>query len=267
MAFLSNYQALLFDIDRTLTPPTGEIFPEIVEMLKQLHAKRIAIGLCSGRGFASISNKFTPLFPEDSLHILAGGALVITNSGLVKWEQSIDPDTIDQLLALIRNTKSKSIFTKPDAQYSEGEVLDNIRKHPWNQVCKDLKTMTRDGVNLVYVARPNEQLKSHLENHPKLSFKDLVSNDGFQYFDITAKGVNKAKAVEEWSKITNIPTSKIIGFGDSVNDLEFLQSCGFAVAMGNAQREIKQIANRVIGEVTQKGLPNYVQNILKGNPL
>lgn len=267
MPFISDYQALLFDIDRTLTPPTGEIFPEVIEMLKQLQTQGIVTGLCSGRGFASISNKFLPLFPEESLHILAGGSLVVKNDRTVMWECTIDPNSIQELINLVRETNSVSIFAKLDAQYAEGKVLENIRNHHWKQVGKDLKFMTKDGVDLVYIAKPNKQITSYLENNPKLSFKDLISNDGYQYYDITAKGVTKAKAIEEWSKITGIPTSKIIGFGDSINDLEFLQICGFAVAMGNAQPEIKQIANKIIGEVTQKGLPNYVQNILEGNPL
>lgn len=267
MQYLSDYKALLFDIDRTLIPPTREIYPEVIDIIKKLAKRGIITGVCSGRGYASIVNAIIPIFPENSLHILAGGSLVISNSGNIVWQESIDAQTLTSLQQLILDTNSVAIFMKPDGQYAHGKVLENIKKHPWNQIGKKLHEMKPDGVGLVYVAKPNEQIKAFVHNHPNLSYKDMQSNNGYQYYDISAKGVTKAKALKEWSKATAIPTSEIIGFGDSTNDLEFLQNCGYSIAMGNADDEIKSIVNKTIGDVTQKGLPIYVETILKGDPL
>lgn len=267
MPYLSDYKAILFDVDRTLIPPTREIFPEVIEMLKSLNEKGIITGICTGRGYASVVNKFMPIFPENSIHIMAGGSLIISNTGKIIWQKTIDQKTTAELRELVIQTGSVGIFMKPDAQYAFNDVLEGIRNHPWNQIGKDLNDMSSDGVNLVYIAQPNEQITAFLSDHPMLSFKELRSNQGYPYYDITARGVTKALAMEEWAKITGIPTSKIIGFGDSLNDLEFLQNCGFSVAMGNAEFEIKEIANRTIGNVADKSLPNYVQNILEGEAL
>jgi len=267
MPYLNDYKAILFDLDRTLIPPSREIYPEVIEMLKNLHEKGIITGLCTGRGYASVSNKFLPIFPDESIHIMSGGSLLISNSDKVLWEKSIDPKSTEELKELILQTNSIGIFMKPDAQYAYGEVLEGIKNHPWNQIGKNLMEMTSDGVGLVYIAKPNEQVTAYLSQHPMLSFKEMQSNQGHMYYDITAKGVTKALAMEEWSKITGIPTAEVIGFGDSLNDLEFLQNCGFSVAMGNADFEIKTISDKVIGYVTDKSLPNYVQTILEGDLL
>lgn len=267
MANLSDYKAILFDVDRTLIPPTREIFPEVIQMLKALNERGIITGICTGRGYASIKNELLPIFPKDSIHIMAGGSLVISNEGKVIWEKPIDSKSIDDLKDLITKTNSIAVFMKPDGQYAQGEVLEGIKNHPWKQIGKDLSQMTNEGVGLVYIAKPNEQVSSFLNNHPMLSFKEMQSNQGHLYYDITAKGVTKALAMQEWSKATGISKEQIIGFGDSLNDLEFLQNCGFSVAMGNADFEIKEIVDKVIGYVTDKSLPNYVQNILEGDPL
>lgn len=267
MPKLSDFQAILFDIDRTLIPPSREIYPEVTHMLQTLHENKITIGVCSGRGYASIKNAILPLFPEESVHVLAGGALVITTVGQVLWEHSIPAETLKELKSVIRKSDCAAIFMKPDAQYAEGEVLMGIQNHPWNQVGKDLETMSDEGVGLVYIARPSNAIKSFVHNNPQLAYKDLISNSEYQYYDITAAGVTKALAVQQWSKQTGIPVEKIIGVGDSANDLEFLQACGYAVAMGNADQEIKAIADKIIGDVTQKGLPNFVQDILEGAEL
>ncbi len=267
MPYLSDYQAILFDVDRTLIPPSREIFPELELMFRQLSSKNINTGLCSGRGYASLVNTFMPFFPENSVHILAGGSLVISNTGQIIWQQTIDPTAIKELRKLTIETENVAIFMKPEAQYAQGETLQSIQNHPWRSIGKNLDTMSPDGVGLVYIAEPSDQVTSYLLNHPKLSFKDMTSNQGYQYYDITAKGVTKAIAMEQWSNAIHVPLSKTIGFGDSINDLEFLQHCGFAIAMGNADNEIKAIADRIIGNVQDRGLPMYVQTILEGNSL
>lgn len=267
MPHLSDFQATIFDIDRTLIPPTREIFPEVVTMLEKLHEKGIVTGLCSGRGYPNIVNKLMPLFPENAIHVLAGGSLVISNGGEVIWQQAIDTNTIAELQKLSIEANAIAVFSKPQIQYSLGELLETLQNHPWNPIVANLTEMTPEEVGLVYLQEPNQKIVEYITNNPQLNLKYMVSNQGHNYYDITAKGVTKARALQEWSKATSIPLEKIIGFGDSLNDIEYLQSCGYAVAMGNADAEIKAIANTTIGTVTEKGLPTYVQTILEGAPL
>lgn len=267
MASLFDYQALLFDIDGTLIPPSREVFPEIPLLLQELAKKNIRVGLCSGRGYPSILNVLIPIFPDNSVHVLAGGSVVISNSGKVLWQESISARAAADLQQVILDTNSIAIFVKPDKQYAQDEVLENIKKHPWKQAACNLQEMTPDDVCLVYVVRPNQEVKKFIQSHPELSCKCMPSSNGYEYYEITARGITKARGLNEWSTITKIPTSKIIGFGDSQNDVEFLQNCGFAVAMENADTEIKNLATRTIGLVSEKGLPLYLQSIIEGNLL
>lgn len=267
MPHLSDFQATLFDIDRTLIPPSREIFPEVVAMLKKLHDSGVKTGLCSGRGFPNIANKLVALFPEDALHILAGGSILISNTGKVIWQQTIDPGTIAQLQKMILESGAISVFNKPNVQYSGGDLLKTLQDHPWRPIVADLSEMNTEDVGLIYLQEPNQEIVKYITTNPHLNLKYMVSNQGHNYYDITANGVTKALALQEWSKATSIPLEKVIGFGDSLNDIEYLQSCGYAVAMGNADANIKAIANTTIGIVTEKGLPTYVQAILEGAPL
>jgi Cof subfamily protein (haloacid dehalogenase superfamily) len=267
MPYLSDFQAIFFDIDKTLIPPSGEIFPEVPEIISALVKKNIKVGVCSGRGYPTVVNKILSLFPKDSLHVLAGGALLISTAGEIIWQQTISPEIIDELKVLFENNNQESVYNKSDYLYSHGDQLQKLQNHPWKPIVNELSEMTSENVGLVYIVNPNKSIREYLENHPKLSFKDLINNSNQPYFDITAKGVTKAVALKEWSKSTGIPTEKIIGFGDSANDLEFLQICGFSVAMGNANDEVKSVVNKVIEDVNDKSLPKYVQYILEGNPL
>ena len=45
-----------------------------------------------------------------------------------------------------------------------------------------------------------------------------------------------------------------VAYGDSMNDAEVLQSAGEGIAMGNANEEVKRIADRVCGSCAEDGL-------------
>jgi hydroxymethylpyrimidine pyrophosphatase-like HAD family hydrolase len=85
--------------------------------------------------------------------------------------------------------------------------------------------------------------------------------------DITAKSVNKATALKIWSQHTGISLDHVVGFGDGDNDLEFLKAVGFGVAMGNADQQLKDIADREIGHVNFDGLGKYLEAIISGKAM
>lgn len=267
MPKLTEYKALFFDIDRTLIPSSREIFPEVISMLELLDKNGYKIGVCSGRGFAGIQSAVLTHFPKNSIHVLAGGSLLISSKGEVFWQETINPSITAELKKMITEEQSPAIFMKPDAQYATPEVLINIQNHPWNQIGKPLSEMDDSGVGLIYVPTPSKKVESFITTHPELSYKDMRSSAGHRYLDVTVRGVTKAKALHEWEKISQISLSKVIGFGDSQNDIEFLQECGFSVAMGNADPDIKKLADRIIGPVHQKGLPAYIEKVLEGESL
>lgn len=267
MSKLTDYKALLFDIDGTLVSKNGVITDEIVDSLNQLAEQGYKIGVCSGRGYASITHKIIPLFPKESIHILAGGSLLINSNSEIIWENNINEIAVQELRDYVKDTEMLSVFMKPDGQYTYGEMLENMSKHPWKFTMKNLSTMKNDGVGLVFITKLDDKVLQFVKENPLLSYKQMTSNSNKPYLDITAKGVNKSTALKKWSKFTNIPLSQIIGFGDSLNDIEFLETCGFAVAMGNGMDEVKEIADVTIGHVNENGLATYLSKIIKGDSL
>ena len=48
--------------------------------------------------------------------------------------------------------------------------------------------------------------------------------------------------------------SDTIAFGDSMNDYEMMRTAGISVAMGNACKELKRIADVICGNVWEDGI-------------
>ncbi|WNR46991.1 Cof-type HAD-IIB family hydrolase [Paenibacillus roseipurpureus] len=56
-------------------------------------------------------------------------------------------------------------------------------------------------------------------------------------------GISKASGVTAVCELLGIPMSEVIAMGDSENDIAMIREAGLGVAMGNAQDEVKRIAD------------------------
>ncbi len=74
------------------------------------------------------------------------------------------------------------------------------------------------------------------------------------YFEITAKDIDKAKALETVLKPLNIKQDEIIAFGDGHNDISIIKYAGIGVAMENAVPDLKEIADEITLSNNQDGI-------------
>lgn len=80
--------------------------------------------------------------------------------------------------------------------------------------------------------------------------------------EIIRAGMNKAIGLEKIATYYNIPTERIIAFGDEDNDLEMLKYAGHGVAMGNAIAELKTVANKKTLTNEEDGIAHYLKEVL-----
>ena len=67
------------------------------------------------------------------------------------------------------------------------------------------------------------------------------------------KGVNKGTGIIKVLEKLNISVDDSIGFGDSMNDLEMIETCGYSVVMDNGDEMLKRIADYVCESVENDG--------------
>ena len=52
----------------------------------------------------------------------------------------------------------------------------------------------------------------------------------------------------------NIPVSDSVGFGDSMNDKEMMETAGLSICMGNGSQAVKALADEICPPVTEDGI-------------
>jgi len=74
------------------------------------------------------------------------------------------------------------------------------------------------------------------------------------FFEFTAKGIDKAKALEAVLIPRGFKREEMIAFGDGHNDITMLEYVGIGVAMGNAEDEVKNNADEVTRSNDEDGI-------------
>lgn len=97
------------------------------------------------------------------------------------------------------------------------------------------------------------------------SYYNDIFNDNAGYLEVFAKGVDKASAVKELASLAE--ASRIVCFGDNLNDLSMMEIADVSLAVDNAFTKVKQQADIVIGINEDDSVVKWILNdfYCKGN--
>lgn len=95
-----------------------------------------------------------------------------------------------------------------------------------------------------------------LEKYIKDKHEDEISayRSKDTYLELSPKAISKAKALKMLHEKYDIKRKEIIAFGDNYNDVEMLSYVGVGVAVGNARKEAKKVANYVTKHHKEDGV-------------
>lgn len=247
-----KYKALLTDVDGTLVSVRENAMPSqaVIDALQKA-SKTISIHLITARPLTETHNlpaifKALP-FLSDS--VINGGAQIInprtqeitanrTMHKLSSFHTELLLNICPEVIAITSGNKS---FPLKDFPFSE-----------------DVIKVVAVGVNDKYIPALMTQLGmlDDIAAYQTTSYKqgrDII---------ITHKDATKAQAVKILMEKYKLIKEEIIGIGDTTHDLSFLHQCGTKVAMGNAQQEVKDIADFIAPSVDEDGLATVIEKYL-----
>ena len=262
---------IFLDIDGTLTEPGRNVPPDsAVEAIRRARANGHRVMLATGRSYCMLS----PLlqYGFDGLVGSAGGYIVY--GGKVVYDCPMTPAQQTLVLDVLqRNGIFRTVEAK-DHCYTDEAFKDFLRE------------ITRAKGNSELL-RWQEQIERELNIRPMAEFRgepvykvgfvsrDMASlrepmrllEDSFVFCiqgtdqygiaingELINKAFNKGSAVERMCAYLNVPIACTIAFGDSMNDLEMLQTAGLGICMGNGSEALKKIAGEVCAPVGEDGL-------------
>ncbi len=90
-----------------------------------------------------------------------------------------------------------------------------------------------------------------------------VSFSHTNFLEITALGVDKAKAVEALASRLGASLAQVAAIGDSDNDRAMIEAVGLGIAMGNASAELRSRAAWVTGTNQEAGVARAIERLIE----
>ena len=255
---IAPIKIVFFDIDYTLYIKDEAHIPVSIteQVLPRLKAKGIIPAIATGRNYEGFPKALKPLMNKD------GFELFVTINGqdnLYQGEQisayRLSIPRIQQVIKKLEKLGIKYAFvSRDDVAVSENDEI------VWNAT----SPITPD-----YKVDPNFYLKDTtvqiLAYYPEKRGQEVleagVLGDDLKAVrwhenavDILLKDNSKARGIQDVLNHFGFGIENAMAFGDGLNDVEMLENVGFGVAMGNAEPELKPLADFVTKDIREDGI-------------
>lgn len=127
----------------------------------------------------------------------------------------------------------------------------------------DLEDFVYFPTNKILTTADPSYLQKHYQEISK-PFKENL-NSMFTadfYYEFTAKGIDKAKALSFIQEKYGLDSKDMIAFGDGQNDQTMLQFAGIGIAMENAVESLKEVADLITKSCDDDGIIYALEELL-----
>lgn len=253
------------DLDGTLLTENKVISNYNKEIIKKLIENGHEVFLVTGRSYDGAISYYKELNLKTPLITLNGAYIINENQNNIT--HYFDQDFYD-LFKKIEKYILTAVFNSPNKVYAINHDLELERifngASSLNVSSFDKNLKYKDILNGVFAIKDDltKEFEKAFENE-KYGARYWGTYNGIAFYDIHRFDVSKASAIKELLKIYNLDESKLITFGDGVNDLEMLSMTKNSVAMQNASKEVKIFANNTTDyDNDNDGVGKYLFNLL-----
>ncbi|WP_157153218.1 Cof-type HAD-IIB family hydrolase [Brachyspira murdochii] len=255
-------KAVFFDIDGTLVSfNTHKISASSKEAIRQLKYKGIKVFIATGRIKKHINNLDNLEFDG---YITANGFDCYIGEKSI-YRHSIAREEIYSLIDYLKNKENfpcsimmnSGIFinyiTKEVEEVSKSinlpiPAVDNYYKFLEQNIDEILQ------INLFVDEKKEKELMKNI-------FKNCESSRWHPAFtDVNTKGGGKHIGMDKIIEHYKIDISETMSFGDGGNDITMIEHSAIGVAMGNANKEVKLVANYITDDVDNDGIYNALKH-------
>ena len=259
---------IFLDIDGTLTEPGSNEPPEsALRAIRAAQEKGHRVFLCSGRNPAMLS----PLlkYGFDGYIACAGGFIMVGDE--VIYDHPMTDKQTKTALKLLHGEGVFCTVEARDASYGDDDLEEFLKgQGTGNSEIERWRRALAGKLNILpmkeYDGRPAYKIvimcldRSQLDPAEKKLGKDFdfcvqeVSAHSCLNGELINRAFNKGLGVRMVAEKLGVPLSRTIGFGDSMNDLEMIETVGLGVCMGNGSEALKAKSAMVCPPVAQDGL-------------
>ncbi len=259
---------IFLDIDGTLTPAGSNEPPaSALAAIRSAQAAGNKVFLCTGRNLDMLS----PLLKYGFDGVIASAGGYVTLGEQVLFDCPMDPAIQKTAMELLAREGVFRTIEAKDATYGDENLSSfleqagdgNSELIRWRKALAEqlnIQPMDRyDGrpiYKIVYMCQTREQLQPAIDavGHELNFVIQALSDHNCLNGELINRRFDKGTGVRLIAETLGVPIEETYGFGDSMNDLEMIQTVGVSVCMDNGNPQLKAISSLVCPAVEHDGL-------------
>ena len=271
-----DYKLICIDMDGTLLSDKKIISDRNLRAIKLANERGARIAVCTGRIFTS-ADFFSDMLAVQSPVIASNGAYIIEkHRDEVVYKATLGIERCKKLLEVFRKHDiyphyytSDTIFTEK-LIYSSSfymEVNKTLPKnnqvkivlvHDWDEVFYKYEKEIFKGIGVDDDLEKIQKAKAFLIDMEEF---EVVSSH-FDNFEAMNRGVSKGNACKILADYYGIAREQVICIGDSENDLSMIKFAGLGIAMGNADKDVKEAAQYITDSNNCDGVAKAIEKFV-----
>ncbi|AZN43114.1 Cof-type HAD-IIB family hydrolase [Paenibacillus albus] len=250
---LNTDKIVFFDLDGTLLDENKEILASTKDAIRSLQEKGIYTALATGR----TPNSFDWILRETNIdtYVSINGQYVVFESNEL-FSDSLPMAMLREIDQLTRDNGHALAYCSHKGitvnQPNHPLIWDGFKAWKANYPAYDPNFHEHSAVH---------QLGLFCSNDEKLLYADRFADYSFiqwraTAWDVLPKHASKASGIAKLLDKMGFKAENCYAFGDGLNDIEMFKYVGTAVAMGNADDEVKQVADMITSSNAEDGIRN-----------
>lgn len=261
------------DVDGTLVGPASSASDEVAAAVARARTAGIRVGYAAGRMRDAVTVLHDQL-GADGPHILHNGAEVRADGQtVVAW--TLTHEHVDALLAIAHRIPDCYLEVYTSSGFLATARDERARTH-WGILGAEPRGIVQIGTDL----GDDPVLKATFAAFTPAAFDALLARltsidleigaagspltPGLSFINVTRPGATKGGALRRAAEHLDLDVADVAAVGDAANDLSMLAVAGTAIAMGQADPEIRAAAHLVAPSVDAHGVAAALDALTAG---
>lgn len=255
------------DVDGTLVKDSSpEVYPELLDVIKELRKKDIIVCIASGRQCPSIEWMFKDI-AHDLIFIAENGAHIKcrgTNMHVVPMNR----EYFEGIVREARETGELEVMANaPDVCLleSKNEKFVELIRDGYKNKYRLVEDILKEPDEIVKVSiwkQPSVRDFGEKKFIPEWKDKVTAVMAGEDWVDFMDSSVNKGSALKTIQDFFHIKPEETMVFGDNGNDIGMFKAAGESYAVENAKDFVKENARHICGSWKEKGVLKVLKELL-----
>ena len=264
-------KSIFLDVDGTLVSGHATMNPKVVEAINRARQNGHYVFICTGRNKTGIKYELAKA-DFDGIIASAGSYVEIDNKVIHsvyfnkllvdKISKVFDENNIyynyECTYVTYMSKKMVELFIG-GVNFESGNIeLEKMMQEEFKKFSiQDLSLYNNQDIHKIcFIATDQndvERAKKQLGDDVNMVIHDIFDATTING-ELISKVDNKATAIKQVIDYLGIDKKDTIAFGDSMNDYEMINFVECGIAMGNACKELKEVASRVCRSVDEDGI-------------